>query len=248
MERARFLHCLATDEARLRELAAQVPDAAVPSCPDWTMSDLVDHVAMVYLHKTVSMRTGQQATQPPELPLGGPLDHLDAAYAALTGEFAARRDDEPTATWYGPDQTVGFWVRRMAQETVIHRIDAELAAGAPIADIPDDLAVDGIDEVLVCFLAYASRQWPQAFESVLPAADLRVRIGVAGRTWLVLMSPSGVEVQPEPGALAADATVTGTPADVLRWLWRRADDSAVRVEGDPGAARLLHTAMSPATQ
>ena len=45
----------------------------------------------------------------------------------------------------------------MAQETVIHRVDAELAAGEPIAPIPDDLAVDGIDEVLERFLAYGSR-------------------------------------------------------------------------------------------
>jgi hypothetical protein len=36
----------------------------------------------------------------------------------------------------------------MAQETVIHRADAELAAGAPVAVIPGDLAADGIDELL----------------------------------------------------------------------------------------------------
>jgi hypothetical protein len=30
---------------------------------------------------------------------------------------------DPAGSWYTPDQTVGFWIRRMAQETVIHRID-----------------------------------------------------------------------------------------------------------------------------
>ena len=42
----------------------------------------------------------------------------------------------------------------MAQETVIHRIDAELGADVPIAPIPDDLAIDGIDELLKVFVAY----------------------------------------------------------------------------------------------
>jgi hypothetical protein len=40
----------------------------------------------------------------------------------------------------------------MAQETVIHRVDAELAAGAPVAVIPGDLAADGIDELLAAFV------------------------------------------------------------------------------------------------
>ena len=49
-----------------------------------------------------------------------------------------------------------FWIRRMAQETVIHRVDAELALGEPFAPIPDDLALDGIDEVLERFLAFGT--------------------------------------------------------------------------------------------
>ena len=48
----------------------------------------------------------------------------------------------------------------MAQETVIHRIDAELGDGAPFAPVPDDLAIDGIDELLRIFVAYSrGRVW-----------------------------------------------------------------------------------------
>src|SRR5258705_13012736 len=46
-----------------------------------------------------------------------PLELLDRAYAALSAEFAARRPEDHTFTWYDPDQTVGFWIRDMAQET-----------------------------------------------------------------------------------------------------------------------------------
>jgi len=68
------------------------------------------------------------------------LELLDRAYAALTSKFAARRPEEQACTWYSHDQRVGFWIRRMAKETVIHRVDAELADGEPLAAIPADLA------------------------------------------------------------------------------------------------------------
>jgi hypothetical protein len=35
---------------------------------------------------------------------------------------------------------------------------------------------------------------------------------------------------------------------VLRWLWRRGDDPAVRVEGDPAAVTRLRDMLAAATQ
>jgi hypothetical protein len=45
--------------------------------------------------------------------------------------FRAHEPGEAVTTGFGPDQTVAFWIRRMAQETVIDRTDAELAARRP---------------------------------------------------------------------------------------------------------------------
>ena len=58
----------------------------------------------------------------------------------------------PAWSWWEPDQTVGFWYRRMALETVVHRVDVETQFGPPSA-IDAALAVDGIDEVLTLMLA-----------------------------------------------------------------------------------------------
>jgi hypothetical protein len=33
------------------------PDARVPTCPDWTATDLAHHVATVYLHKAEAIPT-----------------------------------------------------------------------------------------------------------------------------------------------------------------------------------------------
>ena len=157
MEPARFLECLDTDFARLRAVAPTDLEAAVPSCPGWNVADLTRHVGQVYLHKTIAMREGAEPDQwPPEgLTHEEPLALLDRAYRGLVDEFAARKPEDPAGTWYKPDQTVGFWIRRMAHETVIHRIDAELGTRQPVAPVPTDLAIDGIDELLKVFAAYS---------------------------------------------------------------------------------------------
>src|SRR5216683_667649 len=141
----------------------------------------------------------------------------------------------PARTWHEPDQTVSFWIRRMAQETVIHRIDAQLAAGVPPAPVPEDLAVDGVDEVLRLFLAYGSQVWPEEFAQVedhLATADGKDRITViAGQAaWTVRPSPPQVIVDggADDGAVAV---IDAAPDAMLRWLWGRAADGEIVVTG-----------------
>ncbi len=169
MEYSRFLDRLAADFARLRKVVAADLTAAVPTCPGWTAAGLAHHVGEVYTHKTQAMREGAEPENWPPEGLAGepPLALLDRSYGELVREFAARKPEDPTGTWYKPDQTVGFCIRRMAQETVVHRIDAELAAGQPVAEVPDDLAIDGIDELLKVFLAYGVDTWGSHFEDIL---------------------------------------------------------------------------------
>src|SRR5262249_19609333 len=150
---------------RLRQVAARDLTAQVPNCPEWTVDDLVRHVAMVYLHKIECMRQMRNPQPWPPDTSGEPaLDLLDRCYTELRAEFDARGPEAPAHPWYLPEQRVGFWYGRMAHETVIHRVDAEQALGEPLAPIPDDLAVDGIDEVLVRFLSYGSVLWREEFE------------------------------------------------------------------------------------
>jgi uncharacterized protein (TIGR03083 family) len=250
MEYPRLLTCLDADFTRLREVAGPHLSAPVPTCPEWTVEQLVEHVGLVYLHKVESMRLppGTEPPWPPDRPDEPVLALLDRAYAELTGEFAARKPDDPAASWYDPDQTVGFWIRRMAQETVIHRVDAELGAGAPIAEIPADLALDGIDEVLDCFLAFESVRWREYFADNLPSTELPpvlVRAGELG--WLVRAAPEGVTVTGAAADATAPAVVRGTPTAVLLWLWRRAADGVVR-EGDQELIDRLHLLLRDATQ
>lgn len=250
MKSERFIECLRADYARLREVVAGGDRSApVPTCPGWSLDDLARHVAEVYLHKVECMRQGKHPDGwPPDNSGSETLALLDRSFAALTAEFDAREPADRAYTWYGPEQNVAFWIRRMAQETVIHRVDAELAAGVPLAAIPDDLAVDGIDELLLAFLAYGSATWPEDFAGILPAGDGHaVHVATVGGSWLITPKPSGVSIAPgEPAAAAA--RVTGEPADVLLWLWNRAGDDVVRIDGETAAVTLLRRCLDAATQ
>lgn len=256
MDHARFLDCLAADYARLREVAPADLTAVVPTCPGWTVADLTRHVGTVYLHKAAAMRDGVepedgQGWPPPELAAEEPVALLERAYAQLRDEFTGRRPEDPAGSWYTPDQTVGFWARRMAQETVIHRIDAELGTRQPVAPVPDDLAVDGIDELLRVFVEFSVSDWGQFFTEILDRSPGRsYTIRADGAAWRVRTGPGRFTV--EDGADDnADVTVSGAPTDVLRWVWNRtgADNAAaVTVEGAPEAVEELQRCITTATQ
>ena len=251
MEFSRFLDCLDSDFARLRSVVPINPDAAVPTCPDWTVTDVARHVGIVYLHKTAAMRKGAEPENwpPKEIADEEPLALLDRAYAELRHEFATRKPGDPAWSWYAPDQTVGFWIRRMAQETVIHRIDAELGAGQPVAPIPDDLAIDGIDELLKVFVAYSVGEWSDAFTDVLAGSPGRTyTVRTDGAVWRVRTGPGTFAVE-DGDAGAAEVTVSGPPAAVLRWVWNREDGtSGATVQGAPEAFDELKRCITIATQ
>jgi uncharacterized protein (TIGR03083 family) len=250
MENQRLRDCLDTDFRRLREVASGADlGAAVPSCPGWAMADLLRHVAEVYLHKTECMRQGREpGPWPPEGLAEEPaLALLDRSYAALTGEFGTRRPEQAAFSWYGPDQSVGFWIRRMAQETVIHRVDAELSARVPVAAIPADLAADGIAEVLEIFLAYGSVTWPDYFtETLASAGDRTAGVVTPEGRWLVRLTAKDVQVE-WAGRGEPDATVEGSSADVLLWLWARGGEG-VTTAGDEETIALFRTVLVTGTQ
>jgi uncharacterized protein (TIGR03083 family) len=235
MESPRLLAALAAGFARLRTVATTADlTTPVPSCPGWTVADLVRHVGAVYLHKVECMRLGSHPEPWPPAGLNDeePAALLERAYAALSAEFATRSPDDPAFTWYGPDQTVGFWIRRMAQETLIHRVDAELAVGSEVGEIPDDLALDGIDEFLVAFVEYGSKTWPDEYGSVLASTDGRsVRLEAPGGAWLVRPTPEAVEVRVSDLDGAA-AVISGKPPALLLWVWNRPGGETVTESGD----------------
>jgi uncharacterized protein (TIGR03083 family) len=152
-------------------------------------------------------------------------------FAWLTGGTAALLDvartaDPSTPVWtFGPDRTAEFWFRRMAQETLVHRVDAEQAAGRT-SDVDPELAADGVAESLEVFvpLLASADTGPAGGELLLHAIDVE-------SSWLLTFGTGSVAVAVEHRQ--GDACVQGPAADLLLWLWGRVPSDALTRSGDP---------------
>ncbi|MFH8935368.1 maleylpyruvate isomerase family mycothiol-dependent enzyme [Streptomyces griseosporeus] len=199
---------------------------AVPSCPDWTLADLVRHTGSVQRWFSVLLRsriqepprTREVDLRLPEREDGYP-DWLAESATVAAEAFAATDPDLPMWAW-GVDQHARFWARRMLFETLLHRADAELALGLTPA-IDRSLAVDGIDEFLVN-LPFATFFAPKVADLRGPDKTIRFRTTDGDESWLVRLRPDGFGLE-EAGATAdtADATVRGTAADLLLLVYGR---------------------------
>lgn len=241
MEFSRYTTETAREAAKLAMIADGRLDQPVPACPEWTMADLVRHVAIVYNHKTHGMRHGELVDQELNEQVD-PITQLRAALGDLLAEFAARRPDQSTPTWFEADQTVGFWMRRMAHETIVHRADAELAAGQPISPVDDDLAEDGIDEILG-FIPWGVTRFPDKGQKVGGLlADTTLAIATPQRRRLITVHPNHIDVEETPDGDPA-VTVSADPTTVQQWLWRRVDNDAVTITGDRDVAERWYRAL-----
>ncbi|MGH3293515.1 MAG: maleylpyruvate isomerase family mycothiol-dependent enzyme, partial [Trebonia sp.] len=139
---------------------------------------------------------------------------------------------------------------------------AELGAGAAITPVADDLAVDGVDELLKVFVAYSFSKWPEDFTEALkdfPDRAFLIRASAAtggiDGSWLVKTGTDQLTVEGGPGsrvgARTPDVTINGTAADVLRWAWNRetpGEAGRVRIEGNTQALSELRRCVVEATQ
>lgn len=238
-----YVRLVSAEAARLREVALMGLEAQVPSCPDWSVADLVHHVAEVYLHKVACTRLqrGPEPWPPPEHTGRAPVELFDEGLAELLTMFATHGPDDPSHTWWDPEQTVGFWMRRMALETAVHRLDAELAHDV-VTPVDPALALDGIDELLVMMLA--GDDWAE--HGTAEPVDAAVRVSAVGRSWTVTASAGRVDVVPgATGEVAVE--VAGEPDAVFGWLWGRRSPEELVLAGDPDVALAFRRRVSEAT-
>ncbi len=224
--------------------------AAVPSCPGWVGDDLLQHMCVV-LGFWATVVEGRLTSPPAGARPSRPAhrSELLASYDAQLARMVRTLQDSPddVAVWsWSADQTVGFVRRRVAHEVLIHRLDAQLTAGAVTA-VDADLATDGVDELLRHF--FRGPAWSQ-FTAERPVGRLRTLD--TGAQWVVqighvtgLSRDGQSRHDRQPGFCIADAaqaadhptfTVSANAGDLDAWLWRRRDGSGVIVIGDEADA------------
>lgn len=217
MEPEVHLAHLEADIERLLAAAAKALDEPVVACPGWTVADLLAHQAGVYRFVVAQLGAapGSEIVRfdPPDP--GPPLQVLRATAAEVVAALRATDPGEHRPNW-ADAPTAAFWFRRMAQETLVHRLDAELAAGA-VGPVDAELAADGIDELADTFLPYAGRRGiTGSGETVhLHATDEQV----PGGEWMYTFHGDGVDVERRHGK--GDMAVRGPAAQLLLFVWNR---------------------------
>jgi uncharacterized protein (TIGR03083 family) len=223
-----YIRAVEREGGRLLDAASVDPAAPVEACPGWDVTRLVVHVGQVHRYMAAVLRAA--SLDPPTHRFERPADDedpLDWARASLGIVVDALRVTDPaTPCWnWGPDDEAGFFHRRMAMETLVHRVDAEDAVGRP-TDVDSDLATDGVDEYLTVALQ-ASPRPDVAF--TFPEGSLHLHRTDGPGEWLVEADGGRVTIAREhrKGAVA----VRGSGPDLLRWVWKR-PGAEVEVLGD----------------
>jgi len=210
----------------------------VPTCPDWTLKQLITHVGRA--HRWAAAIVATKAAEPipfREVP-NGRLPNDPAERPAWVRDGAARLAEAvttgsgPVWTHLGPGPA-SYWARRMAHETAVHRADGEIAVGTrPVID--PVVATDGIAEWLGFLPTVQAAEEPER-PATLPEGKVvhfHVTDDGADGEWLVRGGRCGVSV--ETGHGKGDVALRGPASAVLLVMLRRLppDDPAVEVIGD----------------
>jgi len=208
--------------------------AAVPSCPDWTVRDLVAHQGMVHRWAAALLR-GEVVAEPEAWQREGaaetdPLEWLrDGAVDLAQALHDAAEDVVAPVFLRDAPAPRSFWARRQCHETTVHAIDAQSAAlgRLPHPDEVDwvagEVAEDGIDELLGGFLTRGRSALRTEEESVLVVAP-----DDAEDRWVLTLSPEPAVTVRRTGGVAEDAdwVLTGSARELYLRLWNRTDPPA----------------------
>ncbi len=220
MDAADHLTMLRADIGRVLAVPEDAYSEAVPGCPGWTVRELIEHTAGVYAFASGNLAAGPGADLRTGVDLPDGLEGR-ALYEWCATELLDHLEridpDEHRPNWAGAP-TAAWYFRRMAQETAVHRWDAQAATGEA-EPIGPELAVDGVDELFDVFLG----PWAKARgitgdgESVhLHATDAD---DIGGGEWTVTFVPEGIDLERTHGK--AQMAARGSASDLLLFCWNR---------------------------
>lgn len=227
MTPAEYAAVIRREGAALLAAARRDLTASIPRYAAWTMTDLVAHTGSV--HRRTSWIVRELRTEPtdrvyPPSEDGAVLLPWFEQGVSEMADLLEEADPAVPVWGFGPSPTIGFWQRRMALETAIHRWDAQSAFGRP-RPLEPALAAEGIDEYAVMHVPHMGKA-----PAPRPAASLTLHAPDAAASWRVRFTDPGVSMTRGSGG---DATLTGSASDLYLELMGREPDLASSAEGDP---------------
>ncbi|MGE0220000.1 maleylpyruvate isomerase N-terminal domain-containing protein [Mycolicibacterium sp.] len=213
--------------------------APVPTCPGWTVAQLARHTAAGLRWAGDIVATRADAP-PPDTALRELSDAVDEDAAGLAAAVCDAATELARALRAaGPDAQMwcpvpgggsGFFARRFAHETAIHRADAALALGADYV-VANFVAVDGIEEWLeLGCLPFHFDVHPWMRELLGPDRTIGLHAVDTADAWV--LDFTGEAIAWRRGAEPTTAALHGPVTDLLLVLYRRRPVTSVRVGGD----------------
>jgi uncharacterized protein (TIGR03083 family) len=244
-----WLGALRSDGPAFRAAASAAgADTIVPTCPEWTVPDLVLHLGAFYSWATTHLTRG--VTSAPETTLAEAADAAPAwpgtvewwaqQHARSVKRLEAVDPEMPAWNPMPMPKKAGYWHRRFAHHTSVHRWDAQVAIGAT-EPIEAKLAADGISEVMDTLLPGGRRKGPTDREGVVHLAATDV-----AQEWYVRLRGPGIALLDtdtllDSGDHHARVQAVGTASDLLLALYGRVRFDVLDVAGDASLLSCLRT-------
>jgi uncharacterized protein (TIGR03083 family) len=218
-----------SDGRALLAIAADADHALpIPTCPSWTIRDLLEHVSGAnrwVSHCVASGLAAQDRILPP-----GPAGRDDLlrwtreSFDEMLDVLSATPPEELVWTPIRGPLGSAWWRRKAALEVAIHLTDAERALGRTSGSIDPPLALAGIDE-------YAEEFLPLMLLGVaepppVTAVLLSPRDSDESRTLSLI--PAGDRRSPGQPTVELKASAS----ELLLWMWNRAPRDALAISGD----------------
>jgi uncharacterized protein (TIGR03083 family) len=226
MDVAQQIERIRIDGAALAHAAEAGPlDARVPGCPEWDVEMLLRHISDVYRWAAMIVRERRQERL--QRDFQGPegreelLTWYRDGWLALIDALHAASPEDTFWFWGAAPNALAFWARRQANETAVHRCDAEAARG-PITPLSTVDAVDALDEWFGLAVRRASA--PDGGGRIL-----RLVATDSGTTWNLIVGER-VEVTSDRGR--GHCELRGAASDLYLWSMNRHGTEGLTVSGD----------------
>lgn len=212
-------------------------DARVPTCPRWTVADLVAHQGMVHRWAASNLRmdglgvpTKTEVLR--EVPAGELIAWLRSGAKHLLATLRSADPDVPAMVFLNDAPSpLDFWARRQAHETTIHAVDALAAVlgrqpTAGEAGIEADVAADGLDELLTGFFTRGRSRLADgtSFTMAVTPSD-------SDSGWMLRFSEGRMTAQ-RLRSTDADVVFTGSAPQLCLGMWNRGAE--IHASGRPG--------------
>jgi uncharacterized protein (TIGR03083 family) len=218
----------------------------VPTCPGWTLRQLVTHVgrgdrwAATMVAQRAETAVDPRSVADGKPPAGGVEAWLAAGVDLLAAAVAEVGADSPVWTFTGPHPSA-WWLRRRLHEALVHRADAALAVGAAF-EVPAAVAADAVSEWLTLVAAR-----PAGEEPPLPDGATMHLHATDGADARPADAPHGADARSADAPHGADARSADAPHGDLgaagEWMVRSAGNA---VTWEPGHAKGSVAVRGPA--